>query len=181
MIHGFACTPQSCCSTRFPNVLHFCSRVLQLKSTIEKILNVRAFTLMPIFFAYWCDCWPWRPVPVLGAGAAPCRGATLSGSASRSAATILRIFVIAITARAPARDSRITCRCDRPLSGRDAARAFGVIFEPESAEENRHQRRGTGQYILLPPWCWRSLHCAQASGADRRRVCPATGDIPALA
>src|SRR5262245_43219544 len=40
---------------------------------------------------------------------------------------------------------------------------------------------GGGQYIRFPPGCWRSLHRAQASGADRRRACPATGDIPALA
>src|SRR5215472_7647942 len=60
-------------------------------------------------------------------------------------------------------------------------RACGVIVERKSAEEHRHQRTGAGQYIRLPPWCWRSLHRAQASGADRRRACPATGDIPALA
>src|SRR5215472_3280434 len=60
-------------------------------------------------------------------------------------------------------------------------RACGVIFERESAEEHRHQRTGAGQYIRLPPLCWRSLHRAQASVADRRRACPVTGDIPALA
>src|SRR5262249_17944734 len=60
-------------------------------------------------------------------------------------------------------------------------RACEVIFERESAEEHWHQRTGAGQCIRLPPWCWRSLHRAQASGADRRRVWPATGDIPALA
>jgi hypothetical protein len=41
--------------------------------------------------------------------------------------------------------------------------------------------RGNGRYIRLDPWSWLSLHRAQASGADRRRACPATDDIPALA
>src|SRR5262249_5165813 len=56
-----------------------------------------------------------------------------------------------------------------------------VIFEWEIAEEHQLQRTEVGQYIRLPPWCWRSLRRAQASGADRRRACPATGDILALA
>jgi hypothetical protein len=73
--------------------------------------------------------------------------------------------------------------CQSPLNKivLSLRRACGVIFERVSAEEHRHQRTGAGQYTRLPSWCWRSLHRAQASGADRRRVCPATGDIPALA
>jgi hypothetical protein len=41
--------------------------------------------------------------------------------------------------------------------------------------------RGTGRYIRFDSWSWLSLHCAQASGVDHRRACPATDDIPALA
>ena len=41
--------------------------------------------------------------------------------------------------------------------------------------------RGTARYIRFDPWSWLSLHRVQASASDRRRACPATDDIPALA
>src|SRR5262249_10889522 len=58
--------------------------------------------------------------------------------------------------RAPWRDTRIACQTS--ITG-----------------------RGTGRNIRFDPWIWLSLQRAQASGADRRRACPATDDIPALA
>src|SRR5262249_4962291 len=58
--------------------------------------------------------------------------------------------------RAPWRDTRIACQTS--ITG-----------------------RGTGRNIRFDPWSWLSLHRAQASGADRRRACPAVDDIPALA
>src|SRR5262249_36062020 len=65
--------------------------------------------------------------------------------------------------------------CQSPLSKvvLILRRACGVIFERQSEGEHRHQRTGAAKYSRLPPWCWRSLHRAEASGADRRRVCPA--------
>jgi phosphodiesterase/alkaline phosphatase D-like protein len=41
--------------------------------------------------------------------------------------------------------------------------------------------REAAQYIRFDSWFRLSCHRAQASGADPRRACPATGDIPALA
>jgi len=60
-------------------------------------------------------------------------------------------------------------------------RSFGVRVSTRIACQTSVTGRGTGRNIRFDPWSWLSLHRAQASGADRRRVCPATDDIPALA
>jgi len=79
--------------------------------------------------------------------------------------------------RCPRRSGASVSTTEKPR----ATKLATSIIRGNAGWETSISGRGNGRYIRLDPWSWLSLHRAQASGADRRRACPATDDIPALA